>query len=167
MFESESYITTDEQSVCLGVKPPSGVQDQIFITVRQLRVCWCGALSLTRRRVCRLQLLLAFASAVILGSKSRGTRDQSRFTFSSPHGYGGGIQPHLHTVSTVSQSESHIATDGQAVSKSWCRAPSGAHDQLFITVWQLQSCYCGAPSLTGGKVCLLSESLSAIVSHLS
>jgi hypothetical protein len=43
------------------------------------------------------------------------------------------------------QSQSHNATDGQSVSKSWCRAPSGA-------VWQLRSCFCGAPSLTGGRV---------------
>jgi hypothetical protein len=41
------------------------------------------------------------------------------------------------------------------VSKSWCRAPSGAHDQILITVWQLRSCFCGAPSLTWGQVCLL------------
>jgi hypothetical protein len=40
-----------------------------------------------------------------------------------------------------SQSQSHIATDGQSVSKSWCRAPSGAYDQIFITVWQLRSCF--------------------------
>jgi hypothetical protein len=53
----------------------SGAYGQIFITVRQLPVCWCGALSLMRERVCRLQLLLALASAVILGSESRGTRD--------------------------------------------------------------------------------------------
>jgi hypothetical protein len=39
-----------------------------------------------------------------------------------------------------SQSQSYIATDGQSVSKSWCQAPSGAHDQIFITVWQLWSC---------------------------
>jgi hypothetical protein len=38
-------------------------------------VCWCGALSLTRGRVCHLQLLLALASSVILGSESHGTRD--------------------------------------------------------------------------------------------
>jgi hypothetical protein len=54
-----------------------------------------------------------------------------------------------------SRSWSHIATDGQLTSKSWCRAPSGAHDQIFNTLWQLRSCFCGAPSLTRGLVCLL------------
>jgi hypothetical protein len=49
---------------------------------------------------------------------------------------------------------SHIVTDGQSVSKYWCRAPSGAHDQIFVTVWQLRSCFRGAPSLTRGRVCL-------------
>jgi hypothetical protein len=39
--------------------------------------------------------------------------------------------------------------------------PSGAYDQIFISirnteyVWQLRSCFCGAPSLTRGRVCLL------------
>jgi hypothetical protein len=32
------------------------------------------------------------------------------------------------------QIPSHIATDGQSVSKSWCRAPSGAHNHRFVTV---------------------------------
>jgi hypothetical protein len=44
---------------------------------------------------------------------------------------------------------------GQSVSKSWCRAPSGAHDQIFIAIWQLRSYFCGAPSLKRGRVCLL------------
>jgi hypothetical protein len=34
--------TTVSGPVCLGVKSPIGVQDQIFVTVRQLRVCTCG-----------------------------------------------------------------------------------------------------------------------------
>jgi hypothetical protein len=59
----------------LGIKHPSGAYAQIFISVRQLRVCWYKALSLTRGRVCRVQLLLVLASAVILGSESRGTCD--------------------------------------------------------------------------------------------
>jgi hypothetical protein len=63
------------QPVYPGVKHPSGAQDQIFVTVRQLRVCWCGAPSLTRGRVCCLQPLLVLTSAVILGSQSQGTHD--------------------------------------------------------------------------------------------
>jgi hypothetical protein len=53
----------------------------------------------------------------------------------------------------LAKSKSHC--DGRSVSKPWCRAPSGAHDQIFITVWQLRPCFCGAPSLTRGRVCLL------------
>jgi hypothetical protein len=46
-------------------------------------------------------------------------------------------------------------TVGQSISKFWCQAPSGAHDQIFITVWHLRSCFCGVPSLTRGRVCFL------------
>jgi hypothetical protein len=55
---------------------------------------------------------------------------------------------------SLSQSQSHIVTDGQSISKSWCPASSGAHDQIFITLWQLGSCFCRAPSLTRGRVLL-------------
>jgi hypothetical protein len=59
----------DRRPAGLGIKHPSGTYDQIFITVKQLQA-WCGALSLTRGRVCRLQPPLALASAVIFGSES-------------------------------------------------------------------------------------------------
>jgi hypothetical protein len=57
--------------------------------------------------------------------------------------------------SSQSQRQIYIATDCQSISKSWCRAPSGAYDQIFIILWQLWSCFYGAPSLTRGRVCLL------------
>jgi hypothetical protein len=36
------------------------------------------------------------------------------------------------TLLSQSQSQSHIATDGQSVSTSWCRAQSGTFDQSFF-----------------------------------
>jgi hypothetical protein len=79
--ESVSYITTDAQSVSLSwnKSPVWGLRPDLF-TIRQLRVCRCGVLSLTRGRVCRLQLLLALARAVIFESVFHGTRDHILFS---------------------------------------------------------------------------------------
>jgi hypothetical protein len=122
---------TVSRPVYLGVKHPTGAQDQICITVRQLRICFRGAPFLTTGRVCHLQFLLAFASAVILGSEFRGTHDHILLSqiWDSPNleglvpvfitptkrvsqlylrllrltGYGGGIRTRLHGGTTITE----------------------------------------------------------------
>jgi hypothetical protein len=85
-------------------------------------------------------------------------------------GWGLEARPFTSDSTTVpyysSQSQSYIATDGQSISKSWRRAPSGDHDQIFITLWQLRSCFCGSPSLTRGRFCILYmlRTLASVVS---
>jgi hypothetical protein len=49
------------------------------------------------------------------------------------------------------------------VSLSWCQAPSGAHNQLLITIWLLLFIFqYRAPPLTRGQVCHLSQSLELL-----
>jgi hypothetical protein len=127
--------------VCLGIK--------LFIAVRQLRVCWCGALSLTRGRVCNLQLLLVLASAVILGSESRGTRDHIllsqipdfpfrrllrlaglRWTYST--------QPP--ESESESESQNYFTTGGPPpISSSRGRAPWDSRPDFFFSIEHLRS----------------------------
>jgi hypothetical protein len=45
--------------------------------------------------------------------------------------------------------------------------PSGAYDQIFITVRQLQACWCRALSLTRGRVCRFPYSVSSNTSLVS
>jgi hypothetical protein len=53
----------------------------------------------------------------------------------------------LHSLTAGSrlsrQSQSHITNESQ----SWYQAPSGAQDQIFVTVRHLRFCRCGVPSL--------------------
>jgi hypothetical protein len=50
--------------------PATNFSPSFFNYVRQSRVCWCGAPSLTRGRVCSFQLSLSIASVVFLWSWS-------------------------------------------------------------------------------------------------
>jgi hypothetical protein len=74
--ESESYVTTDGQSASLFwyKAPIRGLRADLYYCQTVAGLLMWGA-PLTRQRVCRLQLLLALASAVILESESCRTLD--------------------------------------------------------------------------------------------
>jgi hypothetical protein len=101
-FESSLSLMsrpTVSNPVCLGINHPPGGYDQIFNTVRQLRV-WCGALSLTRGRVCCLQLLLTDprqCSNFRVRVPCLGFETSLLVASYDSQGHGGGIRPRLHT----------------------------------------------------------------------
>jgi hypothetical protein len=112
---------TASRKFCLGIKHPSVAYDQIFIAVIHLRDFLCGAFSLTRGWVCRLQLLLALASAVSLSharthAPTHTHRGGGRVDNTTPHCCSS-VNAVRHVFSeTPVQIQSHIATDGQSVS---------------------------------------------------
>jgi hypothetical protein len=75
LSQSQSYVTTDGQSASLSWNkaPVWGSRPDFYYCQTVAGLFMWGAL--TRGRVCRSQLLLVLASAVIFGSESRGTRD--------------------------------------------------------------------------------------------
>jgi hypothetical protein len=171
---------TVSRSVCLGIKYPSGAYDQIFITVRQLRFCWCGALSDDRTG-------LSFIISAGLRQRSHSwvrvpwdsrpyfTVSDSRRPFSSLPATRRATMEVLDPASIrywilSSHSQSYVTTDCQSTSLSWNKAPIWAYDEIFITVTQLRLCWCGALSVTRGRVCrlqlllaLLGPSLAGLV----
>jgi hypothetical protein len=83
--QSQSYLTTDDQSASLSwCQATIRSHDQFFflleIFFRQLWVCYFVASSLTRGLVCNLLLLLGLASADPLGSESPRTQDHILFS---------------------------------------------------------------------------------------
>jgi hypothetical protein len=160
---------------CLGIKHPSGAYDQISIIVWQLRVCWFGAPSLTRGRVCHLYLLLAVASAVIFGSESHRTRDHillsqfQRLPFSSPPTTRRVTVEVFVPASTGDlnsrQSQSYVTTDGQPASLFWNKAPIwGLWPDLYYLCDSYGLVLVGRPLWreVGSVFCMCQRSLSRV-----
>jgi hypothetical protein len=58
------------------------------------------------------------------------------------------------------RSRSYFTTDDLSVSVSWYQAPlwdlrPDITSCRHVAVWKLRSCFCGAPSLTRGRICTL------------
>jgi hypothetical protein len=173
------FIPAVSRSVYLCVMHPSRDLDNICIAVRHIKVCCYGVPSLTRRLVCRLQLLLLLASAVILVSQFRETGDLIFFLtrdFPPPpsqtewpgpriyirHVQGSTVLP----LSTGSQSGNFIYPKSKS---KFCYARpsvgqtvlvSGIHLQsatifssLFSVIFRLLwVCWCWVPSQMRGRV---------------
>jgi hypothetical protein len=75
--KSESKLCYDRRSVGQYVLVSSRIRGPSpdFCYCQTVASCWCGAPSLAGERVCRLQLLLALASAIIFRSEFRETHD--------------------------------------------------------------------------------------------
>jgi hypothetical protein len=65
----------------------------------------------------------------------------------------------------ICQSQSHVTTDGQPVSQSWCRAPSGAHDQMFDKICQPKTAALYSVIQNGGSTHTVSWSANAGLGH--
>jgi hypothetical protein len=165
---------TVNQPVCHGVRHPSGAHDQIFISVRQLWVCYCGPPSLMRW-VCSLKMLLGVSSPVIFGSESK-TDDHILLSqiwdflqplksgpYTSmyiPQEWGGrviipdaGFWTDHYRV--CHRSWSHVVTYcSQSLCMFWCWVPSCPICGL-LTVWHILFYPCGIPSLRRRWACHL------------
>jgi hypothetical protein len=162
------------QSVSLGVEPPLGLMIRYYCLTVTVLFLW-GALSDERTG---LSFVYAAGPCQHILPRVRFPWDSlpyfivsnSRLPFLSPPTTRRVMVEVFDPASTrvwtelkSSQSQSHIATDGQSVCLSWCRAPAGAHDQMFLFVWKLLSYPCGAPSLTRGRVCHLNWTAGVIL----
>jgi hypothetical protein len=105
MFQVSNYVAT-----VLVSGLPSVTHDQIFITVGHLQSSCYGTPSLTRGSIMYLY-----------NSKSLSCPSPAELmTHDSPN------------LVKLKSSQSHITSDGQSVSMSWCRAQSGTFDQRFF-----------------------------------
>jgi hypothetical protein len=172
LVKVKGHIATDRQSINkTWCRNAFRAHDQIFITLRQLESCFSGDLSDERTGMPFVYAVGPHHSIVFQGSEFLGTRDhillsqildfrfrrllrlagsRGRYSNPPPHGW-------------PQTSKSKLCYDHR-FSRPVClgiQNPSGAYDQIIITVRLLQAYWCGALFLTKGRICHLPHSVSS------
>jgi hypothetical protein len=147
--QSRSYVTTDSQSANLSWYQASiwGLRPDFYYCQTAAGLLMWGALSDERviyncaaPRHRSHSWVLSPAGLVTIFYCLRFETPptwRARSPYSYPPGTGWPSYTPRHWVwrtlaKSQSQRQSYIATDGRSVSKSWCRAPSGAHFHDFV-----------------------------------
>jgi hypothetical protein len=110
--------------------------------------------------------LSLFSSSEHFGSSSATTAATNSYGIPCHHYPGNSTK--LCTILTQCQSQSHVTTDDQSVSKFWFQGPWGSHDRIFISVVIYEYCFIdyGRPPLTRGRVCHLSVILRPLLVNI-
>jgi hypothetical protein len=134
------------------------------VAVWNLRSCFCGAPSLTTGRVCNLQcnhwMVRVAQNPSLYFTVSSETRPTWRamFPYVHPPGTGWSNYTSGHLVFEARRRSKVEVTIRLAVSRSVCLGIDLLPDITScrnVAVWNLRSWFCGAPSLTRGRVCNL------------
>jgi hypothetical protein len=153
VLKSRSYVKTDGQSASLSwcQAPIWGLRSDFHCYQTVAGLLMWGALS-DQRMSLPFTISVVLASTIILGSKSHGTRGHILLSqirdspnlegqvpvFISPRSSVAQLYPQALGSLFVTSYDSHNFGGGirtcLQVRKSWCRAPSGSHDQIFITL---------------------------------
>jgi hypothetical protein len=158
---------TVSRSVCFGVKHPSGVSTRLLLLSESCdfvdvgRSLWWENGSVVYNCCLSLQRCHSWVRVLreswpyfTLSDSRYPNMDGKVFVFITHRKKVAKLYLHAWISISIPASQSRNATDGQSISNSWCPVPCAAHDQMFITLWTLRSCFCGAPSLARRRICL-------------
>jgi hypothetical protein len=164
LVRSQSYTYQDRRSVGQSVLlsgshlgPVNNFSPSFYNYFEQLRICWSGAPSLTRSRVCSFQFLLgiASASATFLKSESHGTHEHILLSLFLKLPQSGGWEGGKLKSKSRSHYDRHMSRPVRLGVSAHLGPATNFAISLRFSFKTVTVCYVVAPSLTRGRVCNL------------